>query len=59
MEPECIAIARDMLDGRDVPEDLRSRLKRLTDLIQRAKPEGALRSTQVIALVVYQWQNEK
>ena len=43
----------------DVPSDLVRRCERIEASIQKAKPEGALVSSQVLALIVEQWDGEQ
>lgn len=43
----------------EVPHDILERCHRTHRLVQKAKPGGALRSTQVIATIVEQWLRER
>ncbi len=50
----------EMLDSSDdgIPDELIKRCGRIEQLIQMVKPDGFLISSQVLAMVVEQWERE-
>jgi hypothetical protein len=54
-------MALEMLDhpGGGLPVEVGERLSRIEDLIRKVKPQGNLESSQIVAVVVEQWQREQ
>ena len=60
MEHVAYEIAKEMLDlqGMDLPPMLRSRIKRVIELVEKVNGNlGTLRSTQVVANIIMEWEN--
>ena len=44
---------------KDISGDLYNRCTRIEELVKKAKPYGSFESTQVLAVVVEQWEREQ
>lgn len=58
-QPVCISIAQKMYGAFELPEGLRNELELTNMLIKRVKPKGELRSTQVIATIIRDWERHQ
>ena len=60
MEHEMYGLAEEMI-GKELPYELRCRIKRVIELVEdySGQPDGTLRSTQVLATMVEQWERDE
>ncbi|MCK5610234.1 hypothetical protein KAR91_50645 [Candidatus Pacearchaeota archaeon] len=51
-------LAEIMFPAEVLPPEIEDRLERVDALIKKAKPDGRLASSQVVAMIIEQWQRE-